>query len=451
MSNIEQVTYTAIKTNKGKPRLWIEGAKLDAAGFKRGQLYNVEVTDSNVFFTLDDEGNRKVSGRTRNGKDIPIIDCNLPQLYEVFGQDARVRVVFQQGKISVSLHHEQQAQQEREQRFIKNLQGGQLKEASLFTGGAISTTAIHDAVKDAGITGDLCWVVDCELKYLQSAAANSWAINDNTTFLVGRAEEIESQFFTKVDLLSFSMPCSGFSRAGTVKHKQTSEEHEGGTSLFGVLNAVRTANPALLVSENVTEAQGSPIYTLLISELKRLGYTVLERVLSNADTGTFEARSRYWFIAISEGLADDLAFDLADVMKQSRILSDFMDSEVPEDMWADNAYLKDKAVRDAEAGKGFANRQLLTGSESKIGTIGRHYAKRRSTEPFIIREDGKERLLTPAEHARVKSVPEALVKDTPMTTAHQILGQGIDYLQAYLPVRKLIENLLGKLAVPCAA
>ena len=98
-------------------------------------------------------------------------------------------------------------------------------------------------------------------------------------------------------------------------------------------------------------------------------------------------------------------------------------------------------MRDSQAGKGFAKRQLLTGDETKVGTIGRHYAKRRSTEPFIVRDDGKERLLTPTEHARVKSIPERLIAGNGMTIAHQILGQSVDFLQPYNLTRALLGAL----------
>ncbi len=299
-------------------------------------------------------------------------------------------------------------------------------------------------MNDAGITGELCWVVDSEIKYLQSAAKNSWAITDSTAFYVGKIEEVEQEFLTNVDLLSFSMPCAGLSTAGKSKHKLKPEEHEGATSLFGVVNAIKSANPAIVVSENVTEADGSPMYLLLISELRRLGYKVMDRILDSEDTGTFENRARYWFIAVSEGVADGLSFDMGQVLLQSRTVADFLERDVPEHNWAENEYLKSKAVRDKEAGKGF-KRQLLQGHENKVGTIGRHYAKKRSTEPFLVRPDGKERLFTPVEHARFKSIPESLIDGVPMTNAHQILGQSIDYLQAYLPIISLIEQLKEKI------
>lgn len=37
----DQVTYTKLGTNLGKPRIWIEGAKLSVAGFTRHASYSV--------------------------------------------------------------------------------------------------------------------------------------------------------------------------------------------------------------------------------------------------------------------------------------------------------------------------------------------------------------------------------------------------------------------------
>ena len=317
----------------------------------------------------------------------------------------------------------------------------------MFSGGGISTHAIHKAISDYGHDAKLAWVVDAELRYLQSGFANNYAIDDDTTALIGRAEEIETTFFEPVDVLSFSMPCSGFSRAGKSKHGHDPEAHEGAAALFGTMNAIRASNPAVLISENVVEAQSSPAYVLLKTEIERLGYEVFERVMDAKDTGSPENRRRYWFVALSKGIADGFSFDMVHEACSAprQAISNFLEDDIPESAWAENQYLKDKALRDAKDGKGFA-RQLLTGAETSCGTIGRHYMKRRSTEPFLVREDGKERLFTPVEHARMKSVPEELVHGVAPTVAHEILGQSIDYRQAYLAMAQVMAHVTGSLA-----
>lgn len=446
MTKPGQVSYQTIGTNKNRPRLWIEGVKLGAAGFTRGARYDLRFSDGTLQLTLCDTGARVVSGKMRGGKDIPVLDLCMRDLEDQFGPQARVRVVFTEGEIRVSLHHETAAQSDREARFREALSAGTLREASMFTGGGISTHAIHRAIEDHGHKARLAWVVDANLRYLQSGYANNFAIDDETTALIGRAEEIESAFFEPVDILSFSMPCSGFSRAGKSKHGQAPENHDGAAALFGTMNAIRAANPAVLLSENVVEARHSAAYALLKSELSRLGYRIFERVMTSADTGSIENRPRYWFVALSEGLAAGFSFEEAmhpQAAAPARRIRDILEADVPEAAWSDNAYLKEKALRDARDGKGFA-RQLLDGSETSCGVIGRHYIKRRSTEPFLRRADGKERIFTPVEHARLKSAPDELVANLNPTLAHEILGQSVDYRQAWLAMAAVMHHVTGR-------
>lgn len=442
MSNVEQVTYTQVKAHKGGARLWIEGAKLVTSGFTRGSRYNRHITDGRIDLKLHPEGEFKVSGRERNGKEIPIIDMALGKHTDKFPDGTRIRAVFVAGQINITLHHEDANKARREERFKKNLLDNTLTEASACTGGGISTAAIHQAMEDAGINSKVAFVVDCELKYLQSAFAQNFAITDDTLAIEAKLEEVECHLLPEVDVFSFSLPCAGFSISGKSKHGLSPEDHSG-TSLFGIRNIIAATNPAVIVSENVTQAKGSPMYTLLLLELQRLGYDVIEGVLDNTFTGTFENRPRYWFIAYSRGLPAECFADAFNFRLGARYshLAQLMDTDVPDEMWADNQYLKDKQIRDAEAGKGFATRQLLDGSATKVGTIGRYYNKRRSTEPFIVNGTGQERLLTLAEHARCKSVPERLVAQCNATTGHEILGQSIDYLQAYEPVRRCMVAL----------
>lgn len=436
---LEQISYTTVKAHKKGARLWIEGSKLTTAGFTRGSRYNRVFSGDSIELISHPTGDFKVSGRERNGTDIPIIDMALGK-FEQFPDGTRIRVVFVQGKIFISIHHEESAQTRREDSFKKNLGDNLLREASACTGGGISTAAVHHGIVAAGSEGSVAWVVDCEIKYLQSAFAQNFAITDETQCFESTLEELETEFLSEVDVFSFSLPCAGFSISGKSKHGLSPEEHESGTSVFGIMNIIRRANPAVILSENVPQAQGSPAYVLMQQELIRRGYKIVEAVLDSSNTGTFENRSRYWFIAYSSGLPAEIFADAFNFRLGRRYenLAQIMDAEVPDSMWADNQYLKDKAITDAAAGKGFAVRQLLDGTATKVGTIGRHYNKRRSTEPFIVNPQGQERLLTLGEHSRVKSVPEDLVAHCNATTGHEILGQGIDYLQAFMPMFKVI-------------
>lgn len=103
-------------------------------------------------------------------------------------------------------------------------------------------------------------------------------------------------------------------------------------------------------------------------------------------------------------------------------------------------YLKDKEVRDVEAGKGF-RMQIYDGSERSIATLTKGIAKRRSTDPFFRHPQDPNllRLPTIREHSRLKGVPEHLVSGLCQTTGHELLGQSI----VYRPVRE-IARLIGE-------
>lgn len=120
---------------------------------------------------------------------------------------------------------------------------------------------------------------------------------------------------------------------------------------------------------------------------------------------------------------------------------------MPDSAWSDNQYLKNKAVRDDNAGKGF-KRNLVSEVSTSVNCIGRHYMKRRSTEPMITRGDGKECLLSAVEHSRVKRIPETLIKNKAATIAHEGLGQSILFNHARgigcMIAKNVLNSLLSK-------
>ena len=435
-----QTTYTAAKETKRGTRIWIEGQKLSLSGFTPDALYTVlyDGVSKRITLTLDPVvGSKRVTKSTRNGKDRPIIDLQSKMVDSVFSGGDRLRVTFNHGQIIISEHHEVTSQEQREDRFQQRTANGTLLKASMFTGGGISTDAITQAISQSGLNSRMSWVCEMEVKYIESAGQNCMSIDDDTAFLVGMAEEIEPDLYSEVDVLSFSMPCAGFSKAGKSKHKQTSENHSG-TALFGVINAIKASNPSVIISENVTEALDSPIYQLLTSELRRTGYKVFEQILDQRHTASIENRARYWMVAVSEGIAPE-SLELPQVIQDQPTIASILEAN-PREQWSTNDYLHAKAERDLAAGKGF-KRQLITGAETTCGTIGRYYAKKRSTEPFVVNSEGLERLFTPIEHARVKSVPEHLIKGISKTTAHEILGQSVDYRQPLKLALQLFSNL----------
>lgn len=77
-----------IGSNRGKPRLWLEGAILIAAGFKPGDRWTLKVNGAALHIVRDPQGKRKIAGKG----DKPIVDITGASLGDEIGRAERVAV-----------------------------------------------------------------------------------------------------------------------------------------------------------------------------------------------------------------------------------------------------------------------------------------------------------------------------------------------------------------------
>ncbi|MCP3945024.1 MAG: DNA cytosine methyltransferase [Desulfobacteraceae bacterium] len=452
---INQVSYMKVgKGKSGDKRLWMEGKRMALSGFEKGKAYKsiLDLQYKRIDLVLDEGGDKKVSGRKRYGKVLPIIDlCNstiTQYIKQVLGNVDRVRVVFMNQRIRISIHQDDQKKLDREEQTRANLIQGILSEATLCVGGGISSYALHKGFNEAGLHAVSEFVVDMDGRYLQNAIDNNPFITDDTVIFEATLEEMEPVLIKKsmkgksLDILNISLPCTGHSKAGKVKNKLThAEEHtSAGTAIIGLLNIIQATNPSSIISENVPQFKNSATKAILEGFLRKSGYQVYEAILGR-ELGAFEDRNRHIIIALSSGLAKD--FQREDIQPSSippETLEEVLD-DIPDDspMWQSFESLAKKEQRDKENGKSF-KRQLLNPKATKVGAIGKGYNKRRSTEPFLLHPTAQEksRLLTVGEHARVKNIPEDAVANRSITMAHEILGQSVLF-----PVFKSLGKLIG--------
>ena len=87
--------YT-VRSNRNRARIWIEGARLSAAGFTHGARYNVMATANILALTLADDGARKVAGASAR----PIIDMSGGSC-QPFNTGDDVSITYQQGIITI--------------------------------------------------------------------------------------------------------------------------------------------------------------------------------------------------------------------------------------------------------------------------------------------------------------------------------------------------------------
>jgi DNA (cytosine-5)-methyltransferase 1 len=326
---------------------------------------------------------------------------------------------------------------ERVTRFLGKLQAKlPLEAGSLFHGGGILDAALHSGLEKAGVQSFVKVAVELESTFLDTSLRNNPELWKEESFAINsdiREVNMVAGNVPLLDLASGGIPCVGASRAGKSKnHLSCAEEHSTAGSLFvDFIEWIRASNPGAFVIENVPEYSKSASMMVIRSALTSLGYVLSEIILDGNEMGALEKRRRMCVVGLTPGIGNPFDFgQLTPMREKETCLQDILeDIPLDSDRWKSYSYLADKAERDLAAGKGFA-RQLLDGTAKSCGTIGKDYNKGRSTEPFIVHPENPElsRLLTPEEHAKVKTVPPAMIHGVAPTTQHQLLGQAVVFV-----------------------
>lgn len=426
-----------------KPSIWMEGQKLAHGGLRIGDKYTIRSDKAArrlelVAVPANFVGSTfTVSKRERNGTVHPLLQLRSDEIRQVFEDDEKVRIAIRNGRIVITALQLQTKIRERLKRLKEKLDRGEkLAVTSLFHGGGVLDRAIHSGLLRAGVGSFVQVGVELEAEYLNASLRNNpdiWQADSIAICSDIRDVSLEGNV-PQCDILTGGVPCTGASKAGRVKNDlEFAEEHDSaGTLFFDYLAWVKATNPAIVVLENVPEYQNTASMAVIRSVLRSLGYVLNEEVLDGSDFGALENRKRMVMIAHTPGLGDLFSFENLKTHKvREASINDILEP-VPLDStrWKPYAYLTEKAIKDKAAGKNFGL-QRLTGNEDGCGTIGRHYFKGRSTEPFLIHPENPDlfRLFTRLEHGRVKTIPAVLTEGVSETSAHEIMGQSVVYEQ----------------------
>lgn len=448
---------TRIGHHRGRPRLWLEGLKALIGGFFPGKRFEAkkDLEKQMLVLELSETGCRIVSRKLKGEKEIPVIDINSMELLSVFEGIEAVRVVVQQGRIFILPLSSEIAVRERLDRLNSKLESGEpIQIGSLSHGGGVLTHALHAGLKDAGIASKLAFANEIRAELLDQASECNDSWDDDTIPLAAPMQELAFDAWAmnhlpKVEVLEAGLPCSGASVAGRAKRGlEHPEAHpDVGHLVVPLLSIIAKVQPAVILLENVKQYLTSASMCILRNQLRDFGYDLHEEVLQAADWNALEHRERMCVVAVTKGLSFDFS-SLVRPERSERRIGDILDpvSEVAL-CWSRMEGLKAKQERDKAEGKGFAM-QVVTAFDTKCPTITKGYAKVRSTDPKLQHPSNPDllRQFTPAEHARIKGIPELLVSGLSPTLAHELLGQSI----CYEPFRA-VGRLTGAALKACGA
>jgi len=443
MSKHEDVWIKGIGQKRGAPRFFLDGMQAVRAGFAPGDAFEVVIGDGkHVVITRSADGSRQVSKRVRDGREMPVIDINGKEVLKLFEGMDRVRVVVAEDRVYLLPLASEIKKKERKHRLRTKLeQGMSLAVGSLSHGGGVLSSAIREGLAAGGIETHVALVNEIREDLVQHVLRRDAELGAEAEYAHARTLAVPMQeVFTddwlmerlpKLEVLEMGLPCSGASKAGVAKRGlEKMEDHpDVGHLVVSALAILNKTQPAVVVLENVVDYSFSASASILRHQLRDMGYHCHEAVLDGKDFGCMEGRVRWCMVAVTEGV--DFNFEqLAPAVRVVRRLGEMLDPSITETdpRWRSYAGLIDKAARDKEAGKGF-KMQTISEDSTSVPTLRKGYHKAGTTDPLLRHptEPGLFRLLTAAEHARVKGVPESKVEGLSETLAHQLLGQGIVY------------------------
>lgn len=425
-----------IGQNRGAPRIFLDGLQAARAGFSPGDRFDIDVEADRLTLTVRKDGSRTVSRRVRPDGDQAVIDINSRELLALFDGMSAVRVVVNADRVYLLPLASEIHKKARLARITQKLHDGTpLVTGSLSHGGGILTHAIHAGLQEAGMAASLAFANEIREDLIAQAATHNDAWTPDTQILNLPMQELaQDEWLMKtlpqLDILEMGLPCSGASRAGKSKRGLTMmEDHpEVGHLVVAALMILNRTQPVYVVLENVPEYADSASAQILRHQLRDMGYDTCEAILSGQDFGCLENRVRWCLVAHTVGTT--FSFDqIQPTVTVVRQLGEFLDPVPLDDpSWREVQYLKDKAVRDRANGKGFSM-QMISATSTKVPTLRKGYAKGGSTDPRVQHPENPKlsRLLTAAEHARIKGVSPKQIKGFSETLAHETLGQGIDY------------------------
>ncbi len=427
------IAYIRPYAKDGHRRIWIEGRRVSDSGFAPGGRYAVryDVAARFVELTVTDAIGKKVHRKTKNGGDWPIIDLFNGTLDSVIGDCSRLRVEFHPGRIRITTAPLRAAAARRAEQLTRTLAANQpLRMGSLFHGLGVLDYAVHSGIEDGGIATELRFAVEREVQYLDASLAANPVWTANALALLGDIQDIDLADLPKVDALCAGIPCQGASDQGrTALGLKAPEMHpEVGHLFLPFLRIVEAVQPSVVLIENVPKYESTLSFEMIRRTFANLGYEMETLELCGNDFGALEDRRRLVAVARVPEMPPVLACIDAFKAPVAHAIADVLDpvpADAPE--WKPYQGVHDKLARDAlKPGNGF-KLNLLAAEDRKVPTLIKGYSTTKAWQPFLRHptDAGLMRKFTAVEHARIKGIPEALIRGLPPTVAHETLGQSV--------------------------
>ena len=231
------------------------------------------------------------------------------------------------------------------------------------------------------------------------------------------------------DILTGGFPCQSFSVVAQNPKRLGYKDDKKGKLFFEMCRILKEKKPAVFVAENVKgllSANKGEAFPLVIQEFENAGYHVKYKVLNASHFGVPQKRERVFIVGFRDKQAyDAFEFPEAVTVDKPRIIKEIID---PEHTIEDKYYFSERAVKGMKATKHAKTMNKGRAQDVNLpsNTVGAHLAKvsLNSTDPVLC-IDGRYRMFTPREVARIQSFPESFKLPGSRTTNYKALGNAV--------------------------
>ncbi|MEK7170879.1 MAG: DNA (cytosine-5-)-methyltransferase [Patescibacteria group bacterium] len=230
------------------------------------------------------------------------------------------------------------------------------------------------------------------------------------------------------DILTGGFPCQSFSVVAQ-NPKRLGYNDAKGKLFFEMCRILKDKQPSVFVAENVKgllSANKGEAFPLIIKEFERAGYHVGYKILNAAHYAVPQKRERVFIV----GFKDKNAFDRFSFPRPVSLDNPkkIIDVVLPESEVDEKFYFSDKAIQGMQTTK--HTKTMNKGRAQKLdepcNTVGAHLAKvsLNSTDPVLC-VNGRFRMFTPREVARIQSFPDSFTLSGPRTANYKALGNAV--------------------------
>lgn len=396
---MKRISTITIGENRGKPRIWIQGRYLEAAGFTRGTPIKIQFQKKGITITPFPESDNHVSGTANRA---PIIDINTAKIIEAFEDTKNVKVAVYQNRITIS-------------RALHEL----IRERP-------ATNTVFDAFPGVGLLSQSARESGLSTKGAVEKNpdyADVWQNNFSADMYNMDIADIDIDDLEEVDVLTAGIPCESFSHARQ-NGCQWYDHDNADLSMF-LVPIIKKVKPKYIVLEEVPEFIDSIIGKLLVKALQRLHYTVDIRTLTGRDYGLPATRKRVVILASIDGKK------IPEPVNENTSLADILlPVDHPECKWWNRntkPWVFEHWEKQKAKGNNFRGQVIEYEKTEYVSTITRRYFAQRADNPLVKHPTIPDtyRWLTISEVKKIMGLPDDFYLGHSMTLAGEGMGQGV--------------------------